>query len=206
MTSPKLCDHRRGVDDSGHCVKCGECIMPELVEVSEALPKLEFALHCECCQRNKITVEVFGSPGASATARVTEWQPIESAPKDETTILAWCVHDNAKYSKDAIAEGWAGPVVTRWIDFQGGGWTWHGHCGVFTHWMPLPTPPAGQATTLPADRASEAVDNVGWMARQVYAGATAEPAATPPPAPASTIRQEHRELQSLIPPHGADQL
>lgn len=70
-----------------------------------------------------------------------QWHPIETAPKDGTRIVAWCVHPTAEYAKDAVNEGWSAPVVARWIDHNGGGWTWHGHLGEFTHWMPLPPPP-----------------------------------------------------------------
>lgn len=75
------------------------------------------------------------------------WQPIETAPKDGTEILAWCVHPNAEY-EGTIAEKseWQGPVVAHWIDHNGGGWTWHGMLGRFTHWQPLPTPPAALST------------------------------------------------------------
>jgi len=69
------------------------------------------------------------------------WQPIETAPKDGTQILAWCVHINAKYSKDPIEERWECPVIASWIDFNKGGWTWHGMAGTFTKWRPLPKPP-----------------------------------------------------------------
>jgi hypothetical protein len=77
------------------------------------------------------------APGGDGDA----WRPIESAPKDGTPILAFCVHPNARYAGEDAAE-WAEIVVTRWIDFNGGGWTWNGICGVHTHWMPLPAPPA----------------------------------------------------------------
>lgn len=78
---------------------------------------------------------------ADEMERLTEWQPIASAPKDGTKILAWCVHQNAKYASSAERETWEGPVVARWIEFNGGGWSWNGHFGHFTHWMPLPLPP-----------------------------------------------------------------
>jgi hypothetical protein len=69
------------------------------------------------------------------------WRPIETAPRDGTPILAFCVHPNARYAGEDFAE-WTEIVVTRWIDHNGGGWTWHGICGQHTHWMPLPAPPA----------------------------------------------------------------
>lgn len=71
---------------------------------------------------------------------MNEWKPIESAPKDRR-ILVWCVHANAKYAKDPIAEGWEAAVIAEWTGHNGGGWTWHGMAGKHTHWMPLPDPP-----------------------------------------------------------------
>lgn len=70
-----------------------------------------------------------------------EWKPIETAPKDGTPILAWCVHENAKFCKDPIAEGFKFMVIAYWTTFNKGGWVWHGGNGTFTHWMPLPPPP-----------------------------------------------------------------
>jgi len=70
------------------------------------------------------------------------WRPIESAPKDGTDVLVWCVHPNAKYCDTlADASDWQCSVVARWIEHNGGGWTWHGMLGTFTHWMPLPAAP-----------------------------------------------------------------
>lgn len=68
------------------------------------------------------------------------WQPIETAPRDGTFILAWCVHPYA--SSMTSPEDYVGPVIAWWIDHNGGGWVWHGHLGNFTHWRPLPAPPA----------------------------------------------------------------
>lgn len=73
------------------------------------------------------------------------WLPIETAPKDGTRILAWCVHETAKYSKDPIKEGWAGAVIASWTEFNKGGWVWNGHAGTFTGWQPLPPPPVSEA-------------------------------------------------------------
>lgn len=77
-----------------------------------------------------------------APSTASAWKPIETAPKDGTLILTWCVHVNAEFCDDAVAEGYAAPVIAKWIDHNGGGFTWHGLAGTHTHWMPLPTPPA----------------------------------------------------------------
>jgi hypothetical protein len=67
------------------------------------------------------------------------WQPIETAPKDGTTVLLW-------------VRGITHPVVAFWqvggIISEDGFWL-HFLLGQFdfvevkdpTHWMPLPTPP-----------------------------------------------------------------
>lgn len=78
----------------------------------------------------------------AALAEVVAWQPMDTAPKDGTRILIWFVHKNAKYCKDPIAEGYAAAHEAQWIDHNGGGWTWHGLCGVATLWQPLPAPPS----------------------------------------------------------------
>lgn len=76
---------------------------------------------------------------ASPSAPVGEgWQPIETAPKDGTLVLAWCVHPFRRYG----GEGYEGPVIAHWTNHNDGGWTWYGLTGQFTHWMPLPQPPA----------------------------------------------------------------
>lgn len=81
---------------------------------------------------------------AEARAVYPVWQPIETAPKDGTRVLIWFVHENAKFSKDPIGEGWAAAHEAQWIDHNGGGWTWHGLCGVATLWQPLPSPPKAE--------------------------------------------------------------
>lgn len=79
----------------------------------------------------------------TANTDTGQWLPIESAPRDGTPILAWCIHPHARYATDD--KDWAAAVVTQWTTFNGGGWTWHGALGTFTHWRHLPNPPASGA-------------------------------------------------------------
>lgn len=55
-----------------------------------------------------------------------DWQPIESAPKDGTTVLVWSPTHGA---------------FVAWNKGHG----WHTEPGVYvrrpTHWMPIPEPP-----------------------------------------------------------------
>jgi hypothetical protein len=65
---------------------------------------------------------------------MSEWQPIETAPKHGGNIMLWCV--------DLV--GGNGRVATGlWRDSYGGSW-WDYHMEYMlnpTHWMPLPEPP-----------------------------------------------------------------
>lgn len=80
------------------------------------------------------------------------WLPIDTAPKDGTRILIWFVHPNAEYSADPVGEGWAGPHEARWLDHNGGGWTWYGLAGKATFWQPMPAPPASAIRALKKER------------------------------------------------------
>lgn len=74
--------------------------------------------------------------------REGDWQPIETAPRDGTQIIAWCRHPHHAYADDEAERArWEGPVIAHWIEHNGGGWTWHGHMGEFLSWQPLPNPP-----------------------------------------------------------------
>ena len=87
-----------------------------------------------------------------------EWQPIETAPRDGTQILA-C----AQLSEHLAAQGHVPDLsIVRWDDrekdfiamadgymsikSQGDTWTTY-HEPYVTHWMPLPTPPAALKET-----------------------------------------------------------
>lgn len=65
---------------------------------------------------------------------MNEWQPIESAPKDGSSILAWPC-----YSGNGVSQ-------VQWRDMKRtpGRWEHQWGRGVPvepTHWMPLPKPP-----------------------------------------------------------------
>lgn len=59
---------------------------------------------------------------------MSEWQPIESAPKDGTSVLL-ADHDSF------IIGFWNG---SAWDDGD-----FNSYMSGFTHWMPLPSPPKG---------------------------------------------------------------
>lgn len=64
---------------------------------------------------------------------MSEWQPIETAPKDGTELLCY-VRNKSHGDIYDIAEWW------------NGGWWWD-WCDDPTHWMPLPPAPATQPET-----------------------------------------------------------
>lgn len=66
-----------------------------------------------------------------------KWQPIESAPKDGSFILLLIHHPNRKYAKPDERPEWEATVKARWIDFNGGGWTWNGMAGAPKFWISL---------------------------------------------------------------------
>lgn len=84
-----------------------------------------------------------GSQGSLAGARthrateqpvVGEWHPMAEAPKDGREVEALVIHVNATLSADAWGDGWVSVVRAKWIDHNGGGWTWNGLCGVLAAW------------------------------------------------------------------------
>jgi len=67
---------------------------------------------------------------------LSEWQPIETAPKDGTEIFV-C----GRCQKPSIDAGKAVRTIAYWTEHNGGGWVWHGAAMHFTKWMPLPELP-----------------------------------------------------------------
>lgn len=86
-----------------------------------------------------------GMRAALEAAERAAWQDIATAPKDGTPILIRFRHANYKFAGDRRDE-WEEVCVARWIDHNGGGWTWHGICGVPVDFRPLPQPPGEEET------------------------------------------------------------
>ncbi len=70
---------------------------------------------------------------------MSEWQEVETAPRDGSFVDLW-VHDSLRQD----GERWTDCHFRndRWFTAEGDpvapySWLW------VTHWMPLPTPPAG---------------------------------------------------------------
>jgi hypothetical protein len=66
------------------------------------------------------------------------WRSLAFAPHDGTEIELRLVHAYAPFCKDPVAEGYIATATARWIDHNGGGWTWEGLCGRPAQWRPLP--------------------------------------------------------------------
>jgi hypothetical protein len=66
-------------------------------------------------------------------------RPMHDAPRDGMPILIRFEHENYKYAIGADKERWEELCIAMWIEFNGGGWTWHGICGRATGWKPLVT-------------------------------------------------------------------
>ena len=63
---------------------------------------------------------------------MTDWKPIETAPKDGTEVLVW------GYGQMSVAKFISG-VHGEWKVYTSDGW--YGYDSFPTHWMPLPKPP-----------------------------------------------------------------
>jgi len=58
-------------------------------------------------------------------------------------VLLYLVHNQAQYEKDPARRqrDWECWAVGRWIDHNGGGWTWHGMSGQVKYVASLPARP-----------------------------------------------------------------
>lgn len=100
-----------------YCPHCGGAIGRDCFNVAEC-GEITRAMHQQQCP---------------------DWQPIETAPKDGTRILAFMV-DRAEIRKGFPPAELDGIDVIYWSTIHNGGWVSH-RFGSPTHWMPLPEPP-----------------------------------------------------------------
>ena len=77
------------------------------------------------------------NPGDSVDAAVRPWQPIEDAPRDGTEITLMIRHPNwlMAHAHDK-QDQWQQEVIGKWIDHNGGGWTWKGMAGKPVYFRP----------------------------------------------------------------------
>lgn len=80
---------------------------------------------------------------------MSEWQPIETAPKDGTYILVARAGENIGVAPVEVVE-WCSMVNSHWERVEGDLYRrvpddpdefWNGNGHRATHWMPLPEPP-----------------------------------------------------------------
>ena len=91
------------------------------------------------------------APTFTAADLERAWQPIETAPRDGTPILAMVVIDGILLARTAV---WISTETSKYNP-DGGFWTCpnlKAIIGEFTHWMPLPEPPADLAQRVKEDR------------------------------------------------------
>lgn len=68
----------------------------------------------------------------------TSWQDIASAPRDGTKIILRVRHVNWDFEKTPEKKSqWEQECQGKWIDHNGGGFTWDGLCGAVIGWRPI---------------------------------------------------------------------
>lgn len=77
---------------------------------------------------------------------MSKWQPIETAPKDGTSVLLWFPSRQGYVGRQDC-------VPCHWSEWGGGVWenatSGHMQSDTPTHWMPLPAPPQPKAPPRP---------------------------------------------------------
>lgn len=65
------------------------------------------------------------------------WLAMVYAPLDGTEVDLLLHHPNHRYAKGDERKQWEQVVRAKWIDFNGGGWTWRGMYGTPMGWRPV---------------------------------------------------------------------
>lgn len=84
-------------------------------------------------------LDVFDKIEKHASLDDGTWHCMIDAPKDGTEIELLLRHPNYTYAEiDEERARWEQVVRAKWIDFNGGGWTWYGMYGCAWGWRPVP--------------------------------------------------------------------
>ena len=87
------------------------------------------AVECDACSAPPLTLEALESG---------LWRPMESAPRDGSVVWIWIRHPYFAYaSESGLEDEYQAAERARWIDHNGGGWTWHGLFGRQVAWAPI---------------------------------------------------------------------
>lgn len=66
------------------------------------------------------------------------WNAMATAPRDGTEIILLLHHTYRRYARTSAEQKmWEQEVPAKWIDFNGGGWTWRGMAGTPIAWKEI---------------------------------------------------------------------
>jgi len=75
-----------------------------------------------------------------------EWRPIETVPRDRTSVLLTCAIDECWGGNTAVAAWWGDKASGAWVCYMNMVLDPELHFTP-THWMPLPEPPGSDEGT-----------------------------------------------------------
>lgn len=74
------------------------------------------------------------SEESGLTDLLVGWEPIETAPRDETVVELLVIHPNWYLARNETREKWWSVCSGYWTDFNKGGWVWTGLYGKVMGW------------------------------------------------------------------------
>jgi hypothetical protein len=85
---------------------------------------------CEACWRKLAADDMADEIAARGAVTVEAHTKVTDAD-----VMLLVIHRNAMIEDDPARrkQDWLEWCPGRWIDFNGGGWTWEGLCGIVTH-------------------------------------------------------------------------
>lgn len=101
------------------------------VNTGYAGDKMTFECTCGCCKAAEHVEEFFGIVERFGH---DEWRSMIYAPLDGTEVELLLHHPSRRYAQGDDRKQWEQIVRAKWIDFNGGGWTWSGMYGEPVGW------------------------------------------------------------------------